>query len=265
MTEFVRISRRLFLARLGKGTMALAVLGACGSNAGGSSTTSAASTTSPASTAASTTTTGTTTTATTARSTEIAKYLRVDLGFVSAYVVVRGSEAAVVDTGVSGSEGSIESALGTVDLRWDAVSHLILTHHHPDHVGSMPAVLSAAAAATGYIGQGDLNNVSGPRELLGLKDGDDVFGLSVIGTPGHTAGHISLLDPVASVLIAGDALNGSNGAVAGPNPQFSEDHNEALATVEKMAGFEYETIYFGHGEPVLEGASALVAGLAESP
>ena len=92
-----------------------------------------------------------------------------------------------------------------------------------------------------------------------------MFGLSVIGTPGHTAGHISLLDPVASVLIAGDALNGNNGAVAGPNPQFSEDHNEALATVEKMAGFEYETIYFGHGEPVLEGASALVAGLAESP
>jgi glyoxylase-like metal-dependent hydrolase (beta-lactamase superfamily II) len=265
MTEFVRINRRLFLARLGKGTMALAVLGACGSNAGGSSTTSAASTTSPASTAVSTTTTGTTTTATTAPSTDIAKYLRVDLGFVSAYVVIRGSEAAVVDTGVSGSEGSIEAALGTVDLGWDAVSHLILTHHHPDHVGSMPAVLSAAAAATGYIGQGDLDNVSGPRELLGLKDGDDVFGLTVIGTPGHTAGHISLLDPVASVLIAGDALNGNNGAVAGPNPQFSEDHNEALATVGKVAGYEYETIYFGHGEPVFEGASALVAGLAESP
>jgi glyoxylase-like metal-dependent hydrolase (beta-lactamase superfamily II) len=128
----------------------------------------------------------------------------------------------------------------------------------------MPAVMSAAAGATGYIGQGDLDNVSGPRELLGLYDGDEVFGLTVIGTPGHTAGHISLLDPVASVLIAGDALNGNNGSVAGPNPQFSEDHNEALATVGKMAGYEYETLYFGHGEPVFEGASALVAGLAES-
>jgi glyoxylase-like metal-dependent hydrolase (beta-lactamase superfamily II) len=266
MTEFVRINRRLFLARLGKGTVALAVLGACGSNTGGSSTTSAASTTGPGSTVASTATTaGTTTTAaTTTPSTDIAEYLRVDLGFVSAYVVVRGSEAAVVDTGVSGSEGSIEAALATVDLGWDAVSHLILTHHHPDHVGSMPAVLSAAASATGYIGEGDLDNVSGPRELLGLSDGDEVFGLTVIGTPGHTAGHISLLDLVASVLIAGDALNGNNGAVAGPNPQFSEDHNEALATVGKMAGYEYETLYFGHGEPVLEGAAKLVAGLAES-
>ncbi len=267
MTEFIRINRRLFLSRLGKGTMALAVLGACGSNTGGSSTTAAASTTGPASTVGSTATTGAsagTTTTNAAPSPVLAEYLQVDLGFVSAYVVVRGSEAAVVDTGVSGSEGSIEAALGIVDLGWDAVSHLILTHHHPDHAGSMPAVLNAAAAATGYIGEGDLDNVSGPRELLGLTDGDEVFGLTVIGTPGYTAGHISLLDSLASVLIAGDALNGNNGAVAGPNPQFSEDHNEALATVGKMAGFEYETLYFGHGEPVLEGASALVAGLAES-
>ena len=265
MTQFVRINRRLFLARLGKGTMALAVLGACGSNTGGSSTTGVASTTGPASTVPSTTTSGeVATTTTTAPSAALAEYLRVDLGFVSAYVVVRGSEAAVVDTGVSGSEAAIEAALGTIDLGWDAVGHVILTHHHPDHVGSMPAVMNAAAAAAGYIGEGDLDNVSGPRELLGLDDGDEVFGLTVIGTPGHTAGHISLFDPLASVLIAGDALNGSNGAVAGPNPQFSEDHNEALATVGKMAGYDYETLYFGHGEPVFEGASALVADLAES-
>jgi glyoxylase-like metal-dependent hydrolase (beta-lactamase superfamily II) len=265
VTEFVRINRRLFLARLGKGTMALAVLGACGSNTGGPSTTSAGSTTGPASTAATTTTSPTATTSgTTAPSAALAEYLRVDLGFVSAYVVVRGSEAAVVDTGVSGSEGSIEAALATVDLGWDAVGHVILTHHHPDHVGSMPAVLNAAAAATGYIGEGDLDNVSGPRELVGVVEGDDVFGLTVIGTPGHTAGHISLLDSLASVLIAGDALNGDNGGVAGPTPRFSEDHDQAIATVGKMAGYEYETLYFGHGEPVLEGAAGMVAELAEN-
>ena len=268
MTQFVRINRRLFLARLGKGTMALAVLGACSPSDTGSTTSSTAS---PASTVATTTTAapaGTTTTgaptATTAATAGDAGFVRVDLGFVSAYIVVRGSQAAVVDTGVGGSEGAIEAALGTADLGWDAVSHLILTHHHGDHVGSMPAVMDAAAAATAYIGEGDLDNVSGPRELLGLRDGDDVFGLQVIGTPGHTAGHISLLDPVASVLIAGDAINGEDGGVAGPNPQFSEDHDEALLTVGKLAGYEYETLYFGHGEPVLQAASAQVAVLAET-
>ncbi len=38
MTEFVRINRRLFLARLGKGTMAVAILGACGPDNAGSTT-----------------------------------------------------------------------------------------------------------------------------------------------------------------------------------------------------------------------------------
>lgn len=263
MTQFVRINRRLFLARLGKGTIALAVLGACGPNTGSTTT----STTGPASTGASTTSASpaTTTTGSTATTTAgVAGFVRVDLGFVSAYIVVHGSEAAVVDTGVSGSEGSIEAALGTADLGWEAVSHLILTHHHPDHVGSMPAVMNAAAAATGYIGEADLDNVAGPRELVPLREGDAVFGLTVIATPGHTAGHISLLDPAASVLIAGDAINGADGGVVGPNPQFSENHNEALLTVGKMAGYEYETLYFGHGEPVLQGASGLVVGLAES-
>lgn len=262
MTEFVRIDRRLFMARLGKGTMALAILGACGPSSGASSAPSTTATGSTASTSAATATTAALTTA--APTTTPAEYLRVDLGFVSAYVVVRGSEAAVVDTGVSGSDGEIEAALGTAGLGWDAVGHIILTHHHPDHIGSVPAVMTAAAGATGYIGEADRGNVSAPRELIGLSDGDEVFGMLVIGTPGHTAGHISMLDPVASVLVAGDAINGGNGGVLGPNPEFSQDHDQALATVGKMAGYEYETVYFGHGEPVLRGASQLVATLAES-
>ncbi len=80
-------------------------------------------------------------------------------------------------------------------------------------------------------------------------------------TPGHTAGHISLLDPSASVLVAGDAINGSSGGVVGPNPDFSEDHTQALATVAGLVGYGFETIYFGHGEPVMSGGSALVTQL----
>jgi glyoxylase-like metal-dependent hydrolase (beta-lactamase superfamily II) len=256
MTEFIRINRRLFLARLGKGTMALAVLGACGEGSGVTSTTTAASSTTSASP---TTTTGSTSTTGAAAA---ASYLRVNLGFVSAYIVARGIEAAVVDTGVSGSEAAIEAALGTAELSWAEVAHLILTHHHPDHVGSMAGVLNAATAATGYIGEADLDNVTSPRELVAVSDGDEVFGLQVIHSPGHTAGHISLFDPAAGVLIAGDAINGADGGVIGPNSQFSEDHTQALATVGKLAGYGYETIYFGHGEPVMSNGAALVTQLA---
>ncbi|MGI8518799.1 MAG: MBL fold metallo-hydrolase [Acidimicrobiia bacterium] len=271
MAEFIRIDRRIFLARFSKGALAMAVLGACADDS--SSTTRAASTTSgttatSASAASSTSASGPSSTAGASSTTGAAgaagaaEFVRIPIDFVSAYLVVRGSEAAVVDTGVTGSEGSIEAALGNVGLDWAAVGHVILTHHHPDHVGSLSAVMDAAAQATGYIGEGDMDKVSGPRELMALAEGNQVFGLEVIGTPGHTVGHISLFDSAASVLVAGDALNGGGSGVEGPNPQFSEDHQQALATVGKMAGVEYETLYFGHGDPVMSGPSGLVAELA---
>jgi hypothetical protein len=40
--------------------------------------------------------------------------------------------------------------------------------------------------------------------------------------------------------------------------------DQATASVAKLAGFDYEVALFGHGEPVLEGASGLVTELADS-
>ena len=262
MADFLRVNRRLFLAQVGKGTMALVVFGACG-DGGGSAGTSSTSSSTPATTGGNATSAAATGPATsTSAAAAGAQFQRVNLGFVSAYIVVRGSEAAIVDTGVSGSEGDIEAALGEVGLGWDQVGHVILTHRHPDHQGSAPAVLEAASSATGYAGEGDVDSITAPRQLTAVVDGDHVFGLDVVGTPGHTAGHICLLDPVASVLVAGDALVGAEGGVVAPDPQFSSDHDEALRSVEKLAGLAYEQILFGHGDPVTTGGSGLVADLA---
>lgn len=191
------------------------------------------------------------------------RWQRVNLAFVSAYILYRDGEAAIVDTGVDGSEGAIEAALGEIGLGWDAVGHLIVTHKHPDHQGSVGGVLEASAAPW-YAGAGDIGSITAPTDGSTVGDGDAVFDLEVIETPGHTPGHISVLDPASGVLVAGDALNGADGGVAGPNPEFSEDMELANASVAKLAEFDYEVALFGHGEPVLEGASTQVAELAES-
>ena len=191
-------------------------------------------------------------------------WTRVNLGFVSAYLLVRGGEAAVVDTGVSGSDDEIGAALAGIGLEWPAVAHVILTHKHPDHAGSISAVLNAAPAATGYIGAGDLAAVQAPRALKPLNDGDRVFDLRIVGTPGHTIGHISVLDETGGVLVAGDALRTDGGPLAGSNPQFTEDAAAAAATVVKLGGLTFETLLPGHGEPILAGASAQVRALAGS-
>lgn len=183
------------------------------------------------------------------------------LGFVSAYLVYRGGEAVVVDTGVADSETAIEAALREIGLGWNAVGNVIITHKHGDHQGSLEAVL-ASVDAPWHAGAADIPAISAPSEGRSVGDGDSVFDLEIIETPGHTPGHISVLDPAGGVLIAGDAINGENGGVAGPNPGFSEDMDLANASVSKLAGFDYEMILFGHGDPVTSDGSTLVSELA---
>jgi glyoxylase-like metal-dependent hydrolase (beta-lactamase superfamily II) len=268
VTAHALISRRLLIKDMGKAGLAMVVFGtaACSNQP----TSNATPTDEPVSTSSSqpeTTSTAPMTTSSVASSTAATaghQWQRANLGFVSAYILYRNGEAALVDTGVGGSETAIESALSEVGLTWDAVGHLIVTHKHPDHQGSVEAVLDAASTPW-YAGAGDIDHVSASTEGTAVGDEDDVFGLTIIESPGHTPGHISVLDAVSGILVTGDALNGAEGGgVGGPRPDFSENIDQANASVTKLAGFDYEVALFGHGEPVLEGASGLVIELAES-
>ncbi len=264
MTAYRLLNRRMAIAEIGKAGLAIAVFGAaaCTSETAGPSTDS----TDPvvgSSTPPTSTTAAETTTTTSAGS----SFERVDLGFVSAYILYRGGEAALVDTGVSGSEGAIEEALGRIGLGWDAVGHVIVTHKHPDHQGSLGAIVALAPTAQVYAGAEDIPAMETVASPIAVGDGEQVFGLEIIETPGHTAGHISVLDTVAGILVTGDALNGvasGGGGVAGPDSGFSEDMTAAVESVVKLAGFTYEVALFGHGPPVLVGASGMVNALAPS-
>lgn len=188
---------------------------------------------------------------------------RVDLDVVSAYLLVQDDRAVVVDTGIEGSAPAIEEALVDVGLGWRAVDHVIFTHNHPDHVGSAAAVLEATDAQA-YAGEADILTIASPRPVTPVGDGDDILGLQIIETPGHTPGHISVLDPAGGILVAGDALVGraDGGGVAGPPAAYTADMDEAHQSIRKLAGFRFETALFGHGEPVEQGADRRVTEFA---
>jgi glyoxylase-like metal-dependent hydrolase (beta-lactamase superfamily II) len=260
------ITRRHFIRTAGKGSIAVALIGVAGCSTDDSSATTLGDTSTAALPATSTPATSTSTSST--PTTEVTEpglmseeWRRVNLGFVSAYVFVRGGEAALIDTGTSGSASQVESTLGDLGLGWADLSTIVLTHHHGDHVGSLPAIMEAAPDAVAYAGAEDIPNITSPRPISTVADRETVFGLEVIATPGHTPGHISILDPTG-VLIAGDAIVGGDGGVAGPSAQFTADPVTANASVAKLGGFEYDVIYFGHGEPVTTGGSDQVAELA---
>jgi glyoxylase-like metal-dependent hydrolase (beta-lactamase superfamily II) len=187
---------------------------------------------------------------------------RANLGFVSAYVLARAGEAAIVDTGNPGSESAIAETLQAAGLGWDAVGHVILTHRHGDHVGSLNALLAATPNAAAYAGQADIPSIEADRELTAVGDGDRVFDLQIVATPGHTAGHISVLDAAGGLFVAGDALSTDDGKVGDSNPRFTDDMDQAMASIRKIGGLEFETLLVGHGDPILTGASGLVAAFA---
>jgi glyoxylase-like metal-dependent hydrolase (beta-lactamase superfamily II) len=249
-----RVGRRWLLTQTGRGAVGIAVLGiaACSSSDGSSSSTAgdSAEPSEPQSSEPGT-----------PDSAGGMEWSRVNLGFVSAYVLVRGKEAAVVDTGVGGSADAIGKVLDQAGPGWGGVRHVVLTHKHPDHAGSISDVLDEATSATGYIGQADLTEVD--ADLRALADGDEVFGLQIVGTPGHTVGHISIFDQDTGVLVAGDSLT-NEGQLAGSNPEFTEDEAAAAASVRKMADLAPTTILVGHGNPVTDGAADALQQLASS-
>ena len=190
-----------------------------------------------------------------------AQALRVNMGFVNAYVLIRGKEAAVVDTGTAGNGSKIADVVRTAGLSWDAVHHVILTHYHPDHIGSVGEVLGAAAKATAYAGAADIPQIKSPRPIKAVADNDEVFGLRMIATPGHTPGHVCVFDPAGSVLILGDAMNNID-KLSGPNPEYTADMVQAHQSVKKLAKLKFERAVFGHGEPIDKNASQVIAKLA---
>ena len=263
-----RIGRRRFLTELGRNTFAVAILGgsaaAC-TNSGSDGVTAVP----PESGDRSPSTTGSgvaTPSEPAAGDSDALLWSQVSLGNVSAYVLVRGNQAAVVDTGNPGSADQIGETLATLGVTYDDVRHVVLTHRHPDHVGSLSDVLGRASSSVAYAGAADIDEISSSIDIRAVADGDDVFGLQVIETPGHTPGSISLLDVGIGLLIAGDALNGDpdGAAISGPNDRYSSDMPMAEASVVKLAGFDFEAAAFGHGNPVVSGAGRLVAELART-
>lgn len=266
-----RWSRRKLLLDMGLGATGVAILAACGSGGGSSSpsTTGAGgpATTSPTTSAADGEAPGdeaadSTVPETSAPETDL-RLEHVSLGFVSAYVLARGNEAAIVDTGVAGSGAAIEETLAALGLAPADVRHVVLTHEHGDHVGGLAEMESALTAATVWAGPGDVDNVSTGLPLEEVADGDEVFGLGVVHTPGHTPGSISLFDTDTGLLVAGDAINGDGaGGLLGPNPDFTPDMTTAEASVATLAALTPSIAAFGHGgPPVTDDVASKLAAL----
>ena len=187
-----------------------------------------------------------------------------------------GAETLLVDTGIPGRAGAIERAIRRIGLDPAAVDRIVLTHFDVDHSGSARALSKRLAAPTA-IHPDDVPYLAAPHQCPGsrrllyrpwitrllrwnrpradqlLGHGETVGGWTVMHTPGHTPGSISLLrDDVA---IVGDALVHRRGRLClnsyGPNT----DWRQHVASAKALAGTDAKVVLPGHYSPSTDPAA----------
>lgn len=154
-----------------------------------------------------------------------------------------------------------------------------LTHVHPDHQGSSHAVCERYGVPL-WCGErdvprmeiaGQVGTPAAPRWLnwieervwVGpphrvdrvLREGDELAGFTVLDTPGHTPGHISLWRESDRVLILGDVLNNMNLLTGAPGLReppgfFNYDTTQNRVSIRSLAELRPALACFGHGPPL---------------
>lgn len=197
--------------------------------------------------------------------------------------LVNADVVTLVDTGTPGSASKILAAVREVGLAPGDVKRILITHRHADHA-SNAGELAAATGADVHVPPGDAPFVTERRDQprprpatpMGqalvpyvklalpweldpivaqptLVDGASIGAFRVIDTPGHTAGHVSLLWQEPGVLFTGDAA--ANLTRIGPHPA-SDDPQRARESFAKLSDLDFESACFGHGFAVRRGAAA---------
>jgi glyoxylase-like metal-dependent hydrolase (beta-lactamase superfamily II) len=144
--------------------------------------------------------------------------------------LLAGHRLVAIDAGVSGAEVPLAELLARLGRAPRELEWLLLTHSHPDHLGGAAGLVAASGcrvaahpAERGWIEDPTLQArqrpVPGFDQLVGgavsvardLADGevlafDGLPGLTVLHTPGHSAGSVSIWAEEEGWLVSGDAV-----------------------------------------------------------
>jgi hydroxyacylglutathione hydrolase len=218
----------------------------------------------------------------------IARIPILPFGMVNSHVLIAGTDCILVDAGLPGSEHKIGRVLRRHGRGFADIKLIIITHAHVDHAGSaarLRALSGAPIAAhagdlpyyqqraamsfceTGWFGRlfmrtGLILQPYQPFTPDILLDGETKLDLApygidgtVHGTPGHTAGSLSV------TLAQGDALVGdliASGILLGglvrtgqaKRPPFEDDPALVARQLRHMLDSGSHCFHMGHGGPL---------------
>lgn len=213
----------------------------------------------------------------------------IPLGSVNTFLLEARDGLVLIDTGSPGDAEAILAALGEINRQASDVRHILVTHWHPDHMGSLAALKRNTGAQTyAHATDAPIIRMGGefdpsdnrPRAFAPAPGMEQPFSqfiaavrvegaavdheidagdslaflpdLKVIFAPGHSAGQVVfLLEAHGGVLFAADSCANVQGL------SWSlgyEDFEEGKRSLKKLCDYNFQIAGFGHGDPILQDA-----------
>jgi glyoxylase-like metal-dependent hydrolase (beta-lactamase superfamily II) len=208
---------------------------------------------------------------------------------VNVFWIVDGETVTLIDTGLAGSADTILEGIAACGRQPADVRHILVTHCHRDHAGSL-AALKERTGATTYMHPLDAEMVRQGRSMRPIfptssrfarlmyrvlvksakpesfridpisvdrqiNDGEELpiaGGIHAIHVPGHCAGQLAFLwNRHGGVLFAADAA--ANMRRLSLSPMY-EDLQLGKQSLAKISAQNFENACFGHGRPIVGGA-----------
>jgi hydroxyacylglutathione hydrolase len=159
-----------------------------------------------------------------------------------------GAHAVMIDAG-----GPVEPLLQILDRMRFQLTHILLTHHHYDHVSEIGKVLERRPGTPVLIHELERDKVELATGTMAPGEAilSGALEIQPIHTPGHTAGMLSLLidSGDSSDVFTGDTLfKGSVGGVRAPGHTSYADLKSSI--MDKLLKLPPQTrIHPGHTDP----------------
>ena len=199
---------------------------------------------------------------------------------LSTVALIRGEVLTVVDVAHHGRRAQLIEQLRERDLIPADIGRVVLTHAHWDHCQNTDIFPDAEIV----IHEKELEYTRNPRAgdnataryfadtLNGHKvrvvTGETELepGVTLIETPGHTRGHVSLMVETASglVCIGGDAVSDAGTVGRGVPGLIFWSEDEARESVKKVLEAT-QVVYPGHDRPFRVSGSGEIHYLADTP